>query len=185
LRSISMAKWHVHCTLFLIAGGIIVQTAPLPALSQAVNSADQATTAKAQKLLNGGQFDNALKALDALAVHQAEPGGTERLRGMAFYGMGQLQSSEQAFEKALIQDPADREAIQMEGVALFRLADPPMPFLSSRGLAFLYPAAISIATMSWASAISIPVGMTMRAAPLRRSINFRPTPHQRICSRRG
>jgi tetratricopeptide (TPR) repeat protein len=85
-----------------------------------VSSAGQATTAKAQKLLDSGQFDDALEALDALAVHQPEAARTERLRGMAFYGMGQLQSSEQAFEKALIQDPADREAMQMEGFALFR-----------------------------------------------------------------
>src|SRR6185437_1179706 len=59
--------------------------------------------------------------LDTLAVQRPEPPGTERLRGMAFYGKGQMQSAEEAFAKAVVQDPADSEAMQMEGVALFRM----------------------------------------------------------------
>ena len=48
----------------------------------------------------------------------------ERLRGMVFYEQGQIQSSATAFEHALAQDPGDREAMQMEGVALFRIGKP-------------------------------------------------------------
>ena len=40
---------------------------------------------------------------------------------MAFYSKGQMQSAEDAFAKAVAQDPTDREAMQMEGVALFRM----------------------------------------------------------------
>ncbi len=84
-------------------------------------TATPAETAEAQKLLDHGQFDDALKTLDSLATRQPEPAGTERLRGMAFYSKGQIQSAEEAFSKAVAQDPADREAMQMEGVALFRM----------------------------------------------------------------
>jgi tetratricopeptide (TPR) repeat protein len=43
---------------------------------------------------------------------------------MAFYELEQIQSSATAFEHALAQDPEDREAMQMEGVALFRMGKP-------------------------------------------------------------
>ena len=81
-------------------------------------------TAEAQKLLDTGRLDEALKVLETLAQQQPEPAGVERLRGMAFYEQGQIQSSATAFEHALAQDPADREAMQMEGVSLFRIGKP-------------------------------------------------------------
>jgi len=40
---------------------------------------------------------------------------------MAFYEQGQIESSAAASQHPLAQDPSDREAMQMEGVALFRL----------------------------------------------------------------
>jgi tetratricopeptide (TPR) repeat protein len=43
---------------------------------------------------------------------------------MALYEQGKIQSSATAFERALAQDPADREAMQMEGVVLFRTGKP-------------------------------------------------------------
>jgi predicted Zn-dependent protease len=116
-----MGKLHRYRVLFLAVIGAIAQSALLPAYSQAVNSSDRAPTAEAQKLLDRGQFDDALKLLGTLTTQQPEPPGTERLRGMAFYNKGQMSPAEKAFAKAVAQDPADREAIQMEGVALFRI----------------------------------------------------------------
>ena len=84
-------------------------------------STSSSPTAEAQKLLDTGRLDEALKALDALAQQKPEPAGVERLRGMAFYERGQIEPSVNAFQQALTQDPNDREAMQMEGVALFRL----------------------------------------------------------------
>jgi len=118
-----MAKPHV-LLLFLL-----VVTAAAPSLwSQASPQAGKPPgspeTADAQKLLDAGRLEEALKALDALALQQPEPAGVERLRGMAFYEQGHIQSSAVAFERALAQDPADREAMQMEGVVLFRTGKP-------------------------------------------------------------
>jgi tetratricopeptide (TPR) repeat protein len=81
-------------------------------------------TAEAQKLLDGGRLNEALKALDALAQQQPEPAGVERMRGLAFYEQGHIQASGTAFERALAQDPSDREAMQMQGVVLFRTGRP-------------------------------------------------------------
>jgi predicted Zn-dependent protease len=77
-------------------------------------------TAEAQKLLDTGHLEEALKALDTLALQQPEPAGVERLRGMAFYEQGKIELAAAAFERALAQDPSDREAMQMQGVVLFR-----------------------------------------------------------------
>lgn len=113
-----MAKVRALRFLFLILAGL---AAPLPPASpQTLNAAGSSSTADAQRLLDAGRVEEALKVLDALALQQPEPAGVERLRGMADYEKGEIQSSAAAFERALAQDPADREAMQMEGVTLFR-----------------------------------------------------------------
>src|ERR1700761_8053208 len=110
-----MVKSSVLCFLVLITPMLGAQT-PTPPTSS--------PTAEAQKLLDTGRLDEALKALDTLAQQQPEPAGVERLRGMALYEQGQVQPSAVAFDRAVNQDPQDREAMQMEGVALFRLGKP-------------------------------------------------------------
>ena len=107
-----MAYLRVLCLLVLL----------VPAL--AAQSPANSPIAEAQKLLDTGRLEEALKALDTLAQQQPEPSGVERLRGMAYYEQGKMQSSVTAFEHAVAQDPADREAMQMEGVALFRTGKP-------------------------------------------------------------
>jgi tetratricopeptide (TPR) repeat protein len=91
---------------------------------QAANPSVPPPTAEAQKLLDAGHLEEALKALDALSQHQPEPAGVERLRGMAFYQQGKIQLAAEAFERAIAQDPSDREAMQMQGVVLFRSGKP-------------------------------------------------------------
>ncbi|MEA2260016.1 MAG: hypothetical protein QOJ51_2841 [Acidobacteriaceae bacterium] len=99
----------------------------LPTLSaypQAANPSNPLPTAEAQKLLDAGHLEEALKALDTLTQHQPEPAGVERLRGMAFYEQGKIQLAAASFERAIAQDPSDREAMQMQGVVLFRSGKP-------------------------------------------------------------
>jgi tetratricopeptide (TPR) repeat protein len=93
----------------------------IPAHPQAANPP---TTEEAQKLLNAGHLEEALKALDTLALQQPEPAGVERLRGMAFYEQGKIDLAATAFGRALAEDPSDREAMQMQGVVLFRSGKP-------------------------------------------------------------
>ncbi len=96
-------------------------TARPQAPSAAGNPSSLSPAAEAQKLLEKGRLEEALKALAPLALEQPEPAGVERLRGTAYYEQGQMEQAAQAFEKAVAQDPSDREAMQMEGVALFRM----------------------------------------------------------------
>jgi tetratricopeptide (TPR) repeat protein len=119
-----MAKLRVLRVLVLLSAGLTPRPQWSQASSQAANPSGSSPTAEAQKLLDTGRLEEALKALDALSLQSPEPSGVERLRGMAYYEQGQIQSSAAAFEKAVAQDPSDREAMQMEGVALFRMGKP-------------------------------------------------------------
>ena len=55
------------------------------------------------------------------------------LRGRALYSQGKLAAAEQAFARALEQDPADQDARQMRGISLYRLGKPEaaIPLLES------------------------------------------------------
>jgi tetratricopeptide (TPR) repeat protein len=61
---------------------------------------------------------------DTLAAEQPEPAGVEYLRGMVFYQRGTMVEATTAFAKAVAQDPKNLEAMQMEGVSLFRVGKP-------------------------------------------------------------
>jgi len=103
---------------------LVLLLPPLSARPQAANPSTPPPTAEAQKLLDAGHLEEALKTLDTLAQHQPEPAGVERLRGMAFYEQGKIQLAAASFERAIDQDPSDREAMQMQGVVLFRSGKP-------------------------------------------------------------
>jgi len=99
----------------------------LPVLSarpQAANPPNPSPTAEAQNLIDAGHLAEATKTLDTLSQQQPEPAGVERLRGMAFYEQGKIQLAAASFERAIAQDPSDREAMQMQGVVLFRSGKP-------------------------------------------------------------
>jgi predicted Zn-dependent protease len=80
--------------------------------------------AGAQKLVQQGRLDEALRALNALAAQTPEPAGVEKLRGMALYQQSKLSDAEAAFARAAAADPHDIEAAQMDGVTLYRLGRP-------------------------------------------------------------
>jgi predicted Zn-dependent protease len=97
-------------------------TAQLPAAPSEASA--RASVAAAQKLVQQGRLDEALRALDALGAQTPKPAGVEKLRGMALYQQNKLSDAEAAFARAAAQDPHDIEAAQMDGVTLFRLGRP-------------------------------------------------------------
>lgn len=113
-----MGNLRVLFFLVLLVPGLAAQTPAGPVTPPAQ------PTAEAQKLLDAGRLDEALKALDVLAQQQPEPAGVERMRGIAFYEKGQIEPANAAFARAIAQDPGDREAMQMQGVVLFRSGKP-------------------------------------------------------------
>jgi tetratricopeptide (TPR) repeat protein len=88
--------------------------------ARARTPAPAATLHQAQELVDHGRLDEALKQLDALSAEQPEPPGVQFLRGMVLYQQEKLEDAATAFGKAVAQDPANLDAMQMQGVSLFR-----------------------------------------------------------------
>ena len=103
--------------LFCVVGGLA-----LSAWGQSPSPV--APLRQAQDQVNSGHFDEALRMLDTLAAEQPEPVGVEYLRGTVFYQQGKMVEAATAFAKAVAQDPKNLEAMQMQGVSLFRAGKP-------------------------------------------------------------
>jgi tetratricopeptide (TPR) repeat protein len=90
------------------------------------------TIAAAHKKLEHGEPEQAITMLQQLAtLSGASTKGVQHELGIAYYRTGKLLSAEQAFTRAIDEDPADIEAVQMRGLALYRLGRPAeaIPFL--------------------------------------------------------
>lgn len=103
--------------LFCVVGGLA-----LSAWSQTPNPA--APLRQAQDQVDSGHLDEALQKLNTLAAELPEPAGVEHLRGTVLYQQGKMVEAASAFAKAVAQDPKNLEAVQMEGVSLFRAGKP-------------------------------------------------------------
>jgi predicted Zn-dependent protease len=88
-------------------------------------------TEEAQRLISRGQLSEAEVRLNSLAAQQPEPAGVERMRGMIHYQRNDFAAANSAFEKAILQDGNDLQAIQMRGVTLYRMGQSAaaIPFL--------------------------------------------------------
>jgi predicted Zn-dependent protease len=99
----------------------------------AATDGDAAAIRELRRLLDTGHVDQALQQIDALKTRQPRIAGLSRMQGLALYAKGELKSADQAFGEALIEDPADVESAQMQGLTLFRLGRPAdaIPLLES------------------------------------------------------
>ncbi len=80
--------------------------------------------AKAHEDLQQDRPDEAIVLLQQLAAMDPVPKGVERELGLAWYRTGKLVEARAAFQRAMTQDPEDVEAVQMEGLTLYRLGQP-------------------------------------------------------------
>jgi len=95
-------------------------------------SSVEESLADAHQKLQHGKQQEAIAILEQLAT---AAGGTHRgvqhELGIAYYRTGKLLSAEQAFARAIDEDPSDMESVQMRGLSLYRLGRPAaaIPFL--------------------------------------------------------
>lgn len=89
------------------------------------------STDEVQQMISRGQLSEAETQLAVLAQQQPEPPGVERMRGMVHYQRNEFAAANTAFEKAVLQDGNDLQAIQMRGATLYRMGQPTeaIPFL--------------------------------------------------------
>src|ERR1700723_1356380 len=106
-------------------------TASTPAVASAKPRVDE-TLAAAQEKLAHGDTQEAITMLEKLAAAEgASAKGVQHALGIAYYRTGKLLSAEQAFARAIEEDPNDMESVQMRGLSLYRLGRPAaaIPFL--------------------------------------------------------
>ena len=90
------------------------------------------TLAAAHQKLERGESQKAIAILEQLAAAAGESAkGVQHELGIAYYRTGKLLSAEQAFARAIKEDPNDMESVQMRGLSLYRLGRPAaaIPFL--------------------------------------------------------
>jgi len=90
----------------------------------AKQSAQETLTAAHEKLEHG-QAQEAIAMLEKLAsAPEGSTKGVQHELGIAYYRTGKLIPAEQAFARAMEEDPSDIESVQMRGLALYRLGRP-------------------------------------------------------------
>jgi tetratricopeptide (TPR) repeat protein len=116
-----------RCTVVLVLFGLvsIAVGAQAPAVAIGDSAVASSTFEDAQQLAAKGRLDQAMSVLNQLAAQTPVPVGVERLRGMILYEKEQLAGAVEAFKRAIAQDANDRQAVEMEGVSLFRLGRSP------------------------------------------------------------
>lgn len=122
-----MKKSPLACSLMLCCASAFAQQTPAKVQAKPAAPANKPAAAQnpdiasARRLLDKGQLDEALKATAPMTLLHPEPKDVERLRGMAFYLKARFEEADAAFQKAIAQDPSDKEAIQLRGATLFRM----------------------------------------------------------------
>jgi predicted Zn-dependent protease len=118
-----MVRFSAALVLFGVASITVCAQAPAVAIGD--SAVASSTFEDAQQLAAKGRLDQAMNVLNQLAAQTPVPAGVERLRGMIFYEKEQLPEAAEAYKRAIAQDGNDRQAVEMEGVSLFRLGRAP------------------------------------------------------------
>ena len=104
----------------------VAQNASAQAQNAAPSSSESASAnlAGVRRMIARGEYAKALMQIDTLSRTTPEPAGVETARGTALYAQEHLAAADAAFAKALQQNPADAQALQLRGLTLYRLGRP-------------------------------------------------------------
>jgi predicted Zn-dependent protease len=103
------------------------QESPSPKVPNSSNSTTPEhpiSTDEVQRMISLGQFSEAETQLAILAQQQPEPPGVDRMRGIIHYQRNEFAAANTAFEKAIVKDSNDLQAVQMRGATLYRMGQP-------------------------------------------------------------
>jgi len=102
---------------------LLVLVCPITA-QQAPTASSEDNLAKAHQALEHDNPDEALALLQPLAAMQPPVKGVQHELGLVYYRTGKVAEAQHAFAAAIEQDADDKESVQMEGLALYRLGQP-------------------------------------------------------------
>lgn len=99
-------------------------TGPTNAASAPQASTSQAEFAAAQRLAQQGKYDEAIAQLQELSTKTPKPAGISHAIGTVYYAKGDYLKSAEFFQKATVEDPNDKEAVQLLGLSYYRAGRP-------------------------------------------------------------
>jgi tetratricopeptide (TPR) repeat protein len=104
------------------------QTQPTPAPSSGATTAKVTNVdpaiAAALKLAQQGKYDDALGELQELSIKSPRLEGLAHAQGMVYYAKGDYLKAAEYFQQATVEDPNDKEAIQLLGLSYYRAGRP-------------------------------------------------------------
>lgn len=114
--------------MFALLLGVVVTQAQTPASgtapTKAIAEGSVQIQTQARQDLAHGKSSEAIAALEKLTQSNPDQGNLQHDLGVAYYRTGKLVEARHSFERALAQDPADMESVQLEGLTLYRLGQP-------------------------------------------------------------
>lgn len=111
----------MNCSMIAMLLLVLVSTLRAQNVSSNVANDD---VARAHEALQHDHPDEAIAILKKLTEPESQPQGAERELGLAYYRTGKLIEARDAFAAAMKQDAQDIEAVQMQGLTLYRLGQP-------------------------------------------------------------
>jgi tetratricopeptide (TPR) repeat protein len=79
---------------------------------------------ESKTLIDQGKYDEAIQNLSVLSVANPQTRGIQHQLAVAYYRKGDFPKAENAFTKAVHENPNDHEAVQLLGLSLYQLGRP-------------------------------------------------------------
>ena len=109
----------------ILIEAVILLIASSPLAAQPATGFEQGDgVVRALAALERAHPDEALAILQPLAASDPKGKGIAHALGLVYYRTGKLVEAQHAFAAAAEQDPMDKESVQLEGLALYRLGQP-------------------------------------------------------------
>lgn len=122
LNVLRIALFLCMCSGLLTAQTPPPSAAPVSGVSK-IATPDPALTA-ALRLAQQGKYDEALAQLQELSTKSPKPAGLAHAMGKVYYAKGDFLKSAEYFQQATVDDPNDKEAIQLLGLSYYRAGRP-------------------------------------------------------------
>src|SRR5438132_612026 len=128
VSTMGLIRWRSFITMgivlalqdFAAASVLRVQVqAPMNEPQSAPKGAFNSELAEARRLSQHGKFDEAIAKLEALALKDPELKGLAHELGVTYYKKSDYLKAVASFKKALEDDPADNEAVQLMGLSYY------------------------------------------------------------------
>jgi tetratricopeptide (TPR) repeat protein len=108
----------------LISGLLLAALASVRVPPQSSSASPTDQLAQAQDYLKHGRNQDALPILEKLNESTPTIKGVAHDLGLVYYRTGKLAEAQKAFARAVQEDPLDKEAVQMQGLTLYRMGQP-------------------------------------------------------------